>query len=133
MATSKSFEADLPELTAKQLTKLYTWGQTPCEPFDIRMNPDMSMTVYATRTKSDIARGHQRLLRTNLVNWGVSLPNKQNGWLRLTSPEIVAANDDQQNKASPQATNTVQQDVVQRGEFLLSMPENLLRVPILSQ
>ena len=83
MAASKSFEADLPELTEEQLMKLYTWGQSSCEAFDVRMHEDMTMVLLATRKKSGSVRDHMRLLRTNLVNWGVTLPTKQVGWLRL--------------------------------------------------
>ena len=87
MATSHKFEADLPELTEAQLEKLYGWGKSSCEAFDVRMNGDMSMVLIATRKKQDSVRGHMRLLRTNLLNWGVSLPNKQMGWLRLFADE----------------------------------------------
>ena len=38
MATSHKFEADLPELTEAQLEKLYGWGKSSCEAFDVRMN-----------------------------------------------------------------------------------------------
>ena len=69
MATSKSFECDLPDLTEDQLAKLYEWGKSSCEAFDVRMNAeDMSMVLFARREKSGIARYFQRLLRTNLLN-----------------------------------------------------------------
>ena len=58
MATSHKFEADLPELTEAQLEKLYGWGKSSCEAFDVRMNGDMSMVLIATRKKQDSARGH---------------------------------------------------------------------------
>ena len=77
MATSKSFEADLPELTPEQLTKLYAWGQSSCEHLDVRMRPDTSMVLTATRKKAGSVRDHMRLLRTNLINWGVALSAKQ--------------------------------------------------------
>ena len=68
IATSNSFEADLPEMDPEQFSKLYTWGQNACVKFDLRTDDDMTMTLAATRKKSDTARGHQRLLRTNLIN-----------------------------------------------------------------
>ena len=80
MTTSKSFEADLPDMTEEQLSKLYLWGKSSCEAFDARMNRDMTMIIVATRKKAGTVRDHMRLLRTNLLNWGVSLPSKQVGW-----------------------------------------------------
>ena len=130
MTTSKSFEADLPELTEDQLTKLYAWGQSSCEHFDVRMNPDMSMALLATRKKSGSVRDHMRLLRTNLVNWGVSLPTKQVGWLRLMMDEgssggaaLVAAHAARSiNRTMPQTSNSV-----------LKLPVSLLTIPIVAQ
>ena len=66
------------------------------EHMDFRMKLDMSMVLIATRKKEDSVRGHMRLLRTNLLNWGVTLPTKQLGWLRIVkddgnSPEIDGA------------------------------------------
>ena len=84
MATSKSFEADLPDMTEEQLSKLYLWGKSSCEAFDARMNRDMTMIIVATRKKAGTVRDHMRLLRTNLLNWGVSLPsNKSGGYASL--------------------------------------------------
>ena len=131
MATSNRFEADLPELTPDQLTKLYTWGSTACEHFDIRMNADMTMVLLATRKKSDTARSHQRMLRTNLLNWGVSLPSKQHGWLRL-QPDVHA---DSQNSVATEAISASDpKDNTPRPQFQcgLRLPENLLTVPIAS-
>ena len=68
LATGKRFEADLPDLTPEQLTKLYAWGQSSCEAFDVRMNRDMTMVRLATRKKAGSVRDHMRLLRTNLMN-----------------------------------------------------------------
>ena len=125
MATSKYFEADLPELTPEQLTKLYTWGQTSCEPFDVRMNQDMSMTLTATRRKSDHARGHQRLLRTNLVNWGVELPGKQMGWLRLQSDVHADSQDSVATQSASGPKDSTPRPQFQNG---LRLPENLLTI-----
>ena len=91
LATSKSFEADLPELTPDQLTKLYAWGQSSCEHLDVRMKPDMTMVLVATRKKAGSVRDNMRLLRTNLLNWGVALPTKQLGWLRLITDKGKSA------------------------------------------
>jgi hypothetical protein len=81
-ATSGAFVADLPPLDPEQLSKLYTWGKHACTRFDVHMKGE-GLMLAAERKKSGTAREHQRLLRTNLLNWGVELPAKQSGWLRL--------------------------------------------------
>lgn len=83
MARSFSFVADLPTLNDEQLEKLYAWGKSSCENFDVHLKGDASMTLVAKRKKDGDVRAHQRLLRTNLVHWGVELSAKQTGWLRL--------------------------------------------------
>ena len=88
--TSKAFVADLPEMSEEQLEKLYCWGQSSCEQFDIHMQGEGAMTLVAVRKKSGTARDHMRLLRTNLQNWGVALPAKQTGWLRLVDEDASA-------------------------------------------
>ena len=82
-ARNRAFVADLPNLTAEQLEKLYAWGKGSCDRFDVHLNDNMSMVLAAVRKKDGTARDHQRLLRTNLIHWGVELPAKQTGWLRL--------------------------------------------------
>ena len=126
MATSHHFEADIPELSESQLEKLYAWGKSSCEKFDVRMNGDMSMVLIATRKKQDSVRGHMRLLRTNLLNWGVSLPDKQMGWLRLVADEGNSAGAageaahaaSSKNQTTPQASHR------------LVLPTNLLTTPM---
>ena len=80
---SKAFVADLPEMSEEQLEKLYSWGKSSCEQFDVHLQGGGAMTLVAVRKKAGSARDHMRLLRTNLQNWGVSLPAKLTGWLRL--------------------------------------------------
>ena len=128
MATGKSFEADLPELTEDQLTKLYAWGQSSCEHLDVRMKPDMSMVLLATRKKAGSVRDHMRLLRTNLVNWGVTLPTKQMGWLRLVTDEGSSAGAAQ--VAAHAATSTNQ--TTPQASSCLVLPQNLLTIPIVA-
>ena len=79
MASSKAFVADLPDLSEEQLEKLHAWGNSSCEQFDLHMQEGGSMTLVAVRKKNGSARDHMRLLRTDLQNWGVSLPAKQTG------------------------------------------------------
>ena len=134
MATSKSFEAELPELTEDQLTRLYTWGQSSCEHLDVRMRPDMSMVLTATRKKQDSVRGHMRLLRTNLLNWGVALPTKQVGWLRLIMDEGNCAemNGAAGKEAADAPNNPIQNMPHTSHRSFLTLPPNLLTIPIAS-
>ena len=126
MATSHKFEADLPELTESQLEKLYAWGKSSCESFDLRMHGDMTMVLIATRKKQDSVRGHMRLLRTNLLNWGVSLPNKQMGWLRLVADEgnPAGAAEEAAHAASSKNQTTPQ------ASHRLVLPTNMLTIPM---
>ena len=125
MAASHKFEADLPELTENQLAKLYAWGQSSCEAFDLRMNPNMSMMLVATRKKAGTVRDHMRLLRTNLLNWGVSLPDKQMGWLRLVDekPQSTGFTTASQQKITPRSPKPT----------ALRLPENILTIPIVAR
>ena len=101
MARSNAFAADLPSLSEEQLEKLYVWGTSCCDKFDVRMNCDGTMTVVALRKKDGTVRDHQRLLRTNLIHWGVALPNKQTGWLRLLPHDMLSG-------AAPSPADTAQ-------------------------
>ena len=132
MATFYHFEADLRELTESQLEKLYAWGKSSCEAFDLRMNGDMSMVLIATRKKQDSVRGHMRLLRTNLLNWGVALPTKQVGWLRLMMDE---GNSAEMNGAASKESADAQSNPIQKmphtsHRSFLTLPPNLLTVAI---
>ena len=129
MATSKTFEADLPELTDDQLTKLYAWGQSSCEHMDFRMKPDMSMVLIATRKKEDSVRGHMRLLRTNLLNWGVTLPTKQLGWLRIVKDDGNSAEIDGAGKGAAHAARSPIQSTPQTSSCLV-LPKSLLTMPM---
>ena len=84
MATSTSFVADLPPMDADQLAKMYTWGKTSCNRFDVHMKQD-GFTLVVERKKDGTVREHQRMLRTNLKNWGVDMPEKMKDWLRIVS------------------------------------------------
>ena len=133
MATSKTFEADLPELTDDQLTKLYAWGQSSCEHMDFRMKPDMSMVLIATRKKQDSVRGHMRLLRTNLLNWGITLPTKQLGWLRIVKDEGNSAEIDGAGKEAAHAASSINRTMPQTSNSVLKLPMSLLTIPIVAQ
>ena len=128
MATSQHFEADLPELTEAQLEKLYAWGKSSCEAFDVRMNGDMTMVLLATRKKPGSVRDHMRLLRTNLINWGVTLPTKQVGWLRLVTDEANSAG--AAREAAHAATSA--NGTTPQASSCFVLPQNLLTIPIVA-
>ena len=130
MTTSKRFEADLPDMTEEQLSKLYLWGKSSCEHMDFRIKPDMSIVLIATRKKQDSVRGHMRLLRTNLLNWGVTLPTKQLGWIRLTPDKCKSAQRDGGDKEADAPSNPFQNMPQTSHCSLLTLPLNLLTVPI---
>ena len=131
MATSKSFETDLPELAEGQLEKLYAWGQSSCEHLDVRMKPDMSMMLIATRKKQDSVRGHMRLRRTNVLNWGVALPTKQVGWLRLVMDEGNSADMNGAGKEAAHAATSAN-GATPKASSCLVLPQNLLTIPIVA-
>ena len=84
MAKSCAFVADLPEaMSAEALERLYAWGKSSCEKFDVHMYENGTMALVVVRKKPGTARDHQRNLRTLLQNWGVALPQRQSGWLRI--------------------------------------------------
>ena len=126
MATRKTFEADLPELTPEQLTKLYAWGQSSCEVFDVRMNRNMTMVLLATRKKAGSVRDHMRLLRTNLINWGVTLPTRQAGWLRLVTDEGNSAGAAAEPARAASSTN----QTTPQASSCLALPQSLLTIPM---
>ena len=129
MATSHHFEADIPELSESLLEKLYAWGKSSCEKLDVRMNGDMSMVLIATRKKAGTVRDHVRLLRTNLLNWGVSLPSKQIGWLRLVTDDGNSAEMDGAGQEAAHAASSAIQSVPQTSHRLV-LPTNLLTTPM---
>ena len=133
MATSKSFEADLPDLTEAQHEKLFAWGQSSCEAFDVRMHGDMTMVLLATRKKSGSVRDHMRLLRTNLINWGATMPTKQLGWLRLTTDKGKSAQKDGGDKEAADAPSNPIRNMPHASYCsVLTLPPNVLTIPIAS-
>ena len=61
MAKSSAFVADLPDdMSAEALERLYAWGKSSCEKFDVHMNGNGSMVLVAVRKKPGTARDHRR-------------------------------------------------------------------------
>ena len=107
-----------------------TADKSSCEAFDVRMNGDMTMVLLATRKKSGSVRDHMRLLRTNLINWGVALPTKQKGWLRVVTDE--GNSDGAAPEAADAPSNPFQNMPQTSNRSLLTLPPNLLTIPIAS-
>ena len=133
---SRAFCADLPDMSAEALEKLYTWGKTSCENTHVSMDANGSLILVALRKKPGSARDHQRNLRTLLQNWGVQLPQRQPGWLRLIEESEV------NRQLSGGATENVSQPISEESlptyappsfpgpTIRLRMPKNLLRCAV---
>lgn len=78
-------------MSAEALERLYAWEKRSCEKFDVRMNENGTMALVVMRKKPGTARDHQRNLRTLLQNWGVALPQRQSGWLRIVDETDVSS------------------------------------------
>ena len=97
------------------------------------MKPDMSMALLATRKKAGSVRDHTRLLRTNLLNWGVVLPTKQLGWLRLITDKGKSAQKDGGDKAAADAPSNEIRNMPHASYCsVITLPPNLLTIPIAS-
>ena len=80
---SCAFVADLPDMSDEAMERLYTWGKSNCSKFDVHMDANGGMKLVVERKKAGTVREHQRNLKTLLKNWGVALPERQSGWLRI--------------------------------------------------
>eukprot|EP00969_Alexandrium_andersonii_P093250 4117629-Alexandrium_andersonii.AAC.2 len=99
MERSTAFYALLPgTLSDEQVARLEQWGARSCEGYRVTRE-GAHVRLVAVRERAATVRELQRLLRTNLRNWGVELPPKQSGWLGLL--EVVAAEDPTADGARP--------------------------------
>ena len=143
-ARSRAFVADLPSLTSEHLEKIYTWGKGSCDKFDVHLNDTMIMALAAARKKDGTARDHQRLLRTNIIHWGVDLPAKQTGWLRLIDEATQPADMAPTTTSAPSAPEPVREEAAPTNQDTvhppigracattpcrLALPKNLLTRP----
>ncbi len=117
--TSTAFEAVLPEsITDEQLAKVYTWGRETCTKSDVFMRGGRTH-LLAVRKEPKTARDFQRLLRTNFHNWGIELPPKQAGWLKLVSADDFEEIRKPERSAPPKRAEEYRPS-------LLELPANLL-------
>lgn len=92
MTSSAYFAVDLPaELSVDQLTKIYTWGQETCIQSNLIMQTNGWYLLIAQRAEERDLRSLQRLISTNLRNWGIPPPKQQKGWVRLLTKEEFEA------------------------------------------
>ena len=95
MESSTTFIAYLPDMSVEHLAKLYTWASKSCVKSDLVSLPSGQMKIVGVRAEPRSLRTLQRLLRTNLLNWGVELPPSQPGWLKLIREEDYEKEKDQ--------------------------------------
>ncbi len=128
LAKSTTFAADLPpDMNEEQLARLYVWGKSSCTNFDVQQMGEGAMLLVAVRKKTGTVREHQRLLRTNLIHWGVELPAKQGNWLRLLDDEAKGAEENETERAEEEEeeVKTAQPDA----PAPLQSPEQAVRKP----
>ena len=139
MATSAYFSVFLPgDITEEQLVKIYEWGKN-CLHCNV-IQQDDGYSVIAHRHDEKDLRARQRLMLTNLKNWGIDT-GKQKGWLKiLTDDEYTALNEqkgDARNSLPNQRCDDDSDDMAETKPALqrcsatlaLPLPPNLLTDP----
>ena len=91
MASSSSsdyFAVHLPStLSDEQLVKVYTWGKDNCVRSDLVMKEDRSYELIVQKSEAKDLRSRQRLMSTNLKNWGLDVSTQPKHWVRLLTCE----------------------------------------------
>ena len=86
MNTSAYFSVALPgDTTDDQLSKCYEWGKQHCLHCNLLRTCDDEYLLIAHRNDEKDLRARQRLMLTNLRNWGLGT-GKQKGWIKLLTP-----------------------------------------------
>ena len=130
---SCAFVADLPDMSDEAMERLYTWGKSNCSKFDVHMDANGGMKLVVERKKAGTVREHQRNLKTLLKNWGVALPERQSGWLRIIdegmdiADEHVPAAPDQEESLARKATSADMSPHTSADINRLRAPINLLK------
>ena len=140
MATSAYFSVFLPgDLTGEQLVSIYEWGKN-CLHCNM-IQQDDGYLVIAHRSDERDLRARQRLMLTNLKNWGIET-GKQKGWLKiLTEDEYTALNEhrgDARNSLPNQRCDDDSDDMAETkpafqrcsATLALPLPPNLLTDPL---
>ena len=133
MASSCSFVAELHPLSEIQLVKLHAWIQKSCKTGDVHLNPDGTMKLVCTRRKASDKRQHQRALRTNLVNWGVTMEDRQSDWLHLIDDKLKQEDAESGKETEEEAPGSPRKLFERNAEYVkLPLPENLLTWPFVA-
>ena len=83
MATSAFFRVSLPvTITDGQLVKVYEWATQNCLKSSIIQGEDAYTIVLQRNDEKDL-RARQRLMLTNLKNWGIETCKLPKGWVKL--------------------------------------------------
>ena len=84
METSRCFVATLPDMNDEQFEKLYAWSSKYCERrVFVKVSEHGCVRLLVVRGDPRTQRDFQRLLRTTLHNYGVTMSAKQVGRLRI--------------------------------------------------
>ena len=112
MATSAFFSVALPTSTTDdQLVRIYEWGKSNCLQCMI-VHGGGVYTILLQRNDEKDLRSRQRLMLTNLKNWGIDTSKLQKGWVKLlTENEYerithVPTDIDSEGSASPSDSET---------------------------
>ena len=87
--TSTAFIAVLPEATTcEALERLVNWAHESCERHAIVMGEQGNMQIVCIKKGvAKTTREFQRLMLTNLKNWGVETCGRRMCWLTLIDPQ----------------------------------------------
>ena len=103
MALSAYFAVHLPNtLSDEQFLKAYTWGKENCVQSNLVMKKEGGFLLIAQKSEAKDLRARQRLMATNLKNWGLDVSTQPKGWVRLlTCEEYDATSRNEGTDADP--------------------------------
>ena len=122
MATSAFFSVALPTSTTDdQLVRIYEWGKSNCSQCNIIQDGGV-YTILLQRNDEKDLRSRQRLMLTNLKNWGIDTSMLQKGWVKLLTENEHEriTHKDATDIDSEAATPSRTQDAVRVGQLRLS-------------
>ena len=76
-----------PILRDEQLTKIYSWGKSNCLQSNLISLKDGGYLMITQKADARDLRSRQRLMGTNLKNWGLDVVTRQKGWLSLLTED----------------------------------------------
>ena len=89
MTTSSAYFAVKlpPSLRDEELTKIYSWGKSNCLQSNLIRLKDGGYLMITQKADARDLRSRQRLMGTNLKNWGLDIVTRQKGWLSLLTED----------------------------------------------